>query len=148
MGTAVRRAALTAVLAVSAGVLTASSSASSNSATASAGVVSNTTADEAICTSVPTRLGSDPDRCGFGPRLPLLVISPYTKANSVSSKLTNQASVDTFIENNWLGGQRIGNGSFDVVSNSLTVSGLLNFHVRPNFRPVILNPATGEVVSG
>ena len=64
---------------------------------------SNTTADEAICTSVPTRLGSDPDRCGFGPRLPLLVISPYTKANSVSNKLTNQASVDNFIENNWLG---------------------------------------------
>ena len=109
---------------------------------------SNTTADKAVCTPVPTRLGSDPDRCGFGPRLPLLVISPYTKANSVTSKLTNQASVVNFIENNWLHGQRIGNGSFDTVSNSLTGSGLLNFHTRPNFRPVILNPTTGEVVSG
>ncbi|MBV9823720.1 MAG: alkaline phosphatase family protein [Actinobacteria bacterium] len=109
---------------------------------------SNTTADEAVCTSTPTRLGGDPDRCGFGPRLPLLVISPYTRANSVSGKLTNQASVINFIENNWLRGERIGNGSFDVVSNSLTGSSLLNFSVRPHFRPVILNPTTGEVVSG
>ena len=108
---------------------------------------SNTTADTAVCTPAPTRLGSDPDRCGYGPRLPLLVISPYTKANSVTSNLTNQASVVNFIENNWLHGQRIGNGSFDTVSGSLTGSGLLNFHTRPNFRPVILNPTTGEVVS-
>jgi phospholipase C len=109
---------------------------------------SDTTADKAVCTPVPTRLGSDPDRCGFGPRLPLLVISPYTKANSVTSKLTNQASVVSFIENNWLGGKRIGNGSFDTISTSLTGAGLLNFHTRPNFRPLILNPTTGEVVSG
>jgi phospholipase C len=107
---------------------------------------SNTTADEAVCTAVPEKLNSYPDRCGFGPRLPLLVISPYTRANSVSNKLTNQASVISFIENNWLDGKRIGNGSYDEVSNS--VGSLLNFHSRPNYRPVILNPTTGEVVSG
>ncbi len=54
-----------------------------------------------------------------------------------------------FIEDNWLGGERLGDGSFDAISGSLYAKGgVLNFHVRPNFRPVILNPITGEVVSG
>ena len=52
-------------------------------------------------------------------------------------------------EDNWLRGQRIRGGSFDAISGSLDgKGGLLNFHTRPNFRPVILNPETGEVVSG
>ena len=59
-------------------------------------------------------------RCGFGPRLPFLVISPYAKANFVDHSVTNQASVITFIEDNWLGGERIGGGSFDASSNSIT----------------------------
>ena len=29
-----------------------------------------------MCTGTPARLGGYPDRCGYGPRLPLLVISP------------------------------------------------------------------------
>ena len=37
---------------------------------------SNTAADRAVCNTVPTTLGSYQYRCGFGPRLPLLVISP------------------------------------------------------------------------
>ena len=79
----------------------------------------------------------------------MLVISPWTRTNSVSSKLTNTVSVTRFIEDNWLRGKRIGDGSFDAISGSLVGrGGLLNFRTRPNFRPVILNPATGEVVSG
>ena len=109
---------------------------------------SNTSADAAICTPVPTVLGSYPDRCGYGPRLPLLVISPWTKQNYVSSKVTDQSSVVKFIEDNWLGGQRIGNGSFDAIAGSLDAKGgVLNFKVKPHFQPVILNPTTGEVVS-
>ena len=110
---------------------------------------SDTPADAAICSPVPTTLGSFQYRCGFGPRLPLLVISPYTRANYVSDKLTDQASVINFIEDNWLGGKRIGNGSFDAISGSLYgPGGLLDFFTAPHFRPVILNPTTGEVVSG
>jgi phospholipase C len=108
---------------------------------------SDTAADEAICTSVAAKLGNTPDRCGFGPRLPLVVISPYTRENYVSSNLTDQASVTNFIEDNWLGGQRLPNGSYDAISGSLDApGGVLDFHTKPHFNPVILNPTTGEIV--
>jgi phospholipase C len=109
---------------------------------------SNTAADAASCTTAAITLGEGPDRCGYGPRLPLVVISPYTQQNYVSSNLTDQASVTKFIEDNWLGGRRIGNGSYDASSGSLDArGGVLDFRTRPHFRPVILNPTTGEVLS-
>ena len=49
-------------------------------------------------------------RCGYGPRLPLLVISPFAKQNYVDHTMTDQSSILRFIEDNWLGGQRIGKG--------------------------------------
>jgi phospholipase C len=104
--------------------------------------------DTPMCMSTPVRLGAAQDRCGYGPRLPLLVISPYTRTNYVSHNLTDQSSVIRFIEGNWSLG-RIGYGSFDVVAGSLDgPGGLLDFHVRPHDTPVLLDPATGEVVSG
>jgi phospholipase C len=110
---------------------------------------SDTSADEQICNTVPMTLGTFDTRCGYGPRLPLLVISPYTRDNYVSNNLTDQASIIRFIEDNWLGGQRIGGGSFDEISGSLYAKGgVLNFRVKPNFTRVILNPTTGAVVSG
>ena len=39
-----------------------------------------------------------PDRCGYGPRQPLLVISPYAKANFVDHSVTDQSSILQFIE--------------------------------------------------
>ena len=94
-------------------------------------------------------LGSFPDRCGFSQRLPMLVISPWTRQNYVSGKLTNTSSITRFIEDNWLHGQRIGGGSYDAISGRLYGNGgLLDFFTRPHFRPVILDPNTGEVVSG
>jgi phospholipase C len=110
---------------------------------------SNTSLDAAICTSAPMTLGSFPDRCGYSQRLPMLMISPWTRANYVSDKLTNTSSVTRFIEDNWLRGKRIGGGSYDAVSGHLAApGGLLDFFTVPNFRPVILDPATGEVVKG
>ena len=47
-------------------------------------------------------------RCGYGPRIPLMVISPWAKANFVDHTLTDQTSIIRFIEDNWLRGQRIG----------------------------------------
>jgi phospholipase C len=106
------------------------------------------TTDQVVCTNTPTRLGSINDRCGYGPRLPLVVISPYTKSNYVSHNVTDQSSVTSFIENNWLHGQRIGNGSYDKIAGNLAGrGGVLDFRVRPNFKPLILNPTTGAVVS-
>jgi phospholipase C len=108
---------------------------------------SSTAADAAVCDTAAITLGDTPDRCGYGPRLPLVVISPYTRENYVSDNLTNQASVVSFIEDNWLHGQRIGNGSYDASSGSLDApGGVLDFHTRPHFNPVILNPTTGEIV--
>src|SRR2546425_748082 len=41
--------------------------------------------------------GAYQGRCGFGPRLPLLVISPYARINYVDHTLTDQSSVVRFI---------------------------------------------------
>jgi phospholipase C len=108
---------------------------------------SNTAADTAICSSAPMTLGSYTDRCGYGQRLPMLVISPWTRQNYVSNELTNTSSIPAFIEDNWLHGERLGNGSYDAISGRLDgPGGLLDFHTRPHYNPVILNPTTGEIV--
>jgi phospholipase C len=101
------------------------------------------TLDQPICSSAPIRLGSNPVRCGYSQRLPMLVISPWAKANYVSHKQTDTTSVLGFIENNWLGGQRIGGGSFDAISGSL--NRVFQFFA-PRLNPVILDPTTGAVV--
>lgn len=76
-------------------------------------------------------------RCGYGPRLPLLVISPYARPNFVDHSLTDQTSILRFIEDNWLGGQRLGAGSFDAIAGSL--ENMLNFIQTPN-PTLLLNP--------
>ncbi len=62
-----------------------------------------TSADEvngqALCGSKNT--GGIGGRCGYGPRLPLLVISPFAKANFVDHTITDQSSILRFIEDNW-----------------------------------------------
>jgi phospholipase C len=65
-----------------------------------------------------TPMGGYEDRCGYGPRQPLLVISPYAKSNFVDHTVTDQTSVLRFIEDNWQTG-RIGNGSFDAKAGTL-----------------------------
>src|SRR5262249_28108962 len=40
-------------------------------------------------------------RCGYGPRQPFLVVSPWAKQNFVDHTLTDQSSVLRFIEDNW-----------------------------------------------
>jgi len=93
-------------------------------------------------------VGTTNGRCGYSQRLPMVVISPYTRQNYVSSDLTNIASVVKFIEDNWLNGESI-KGSFDKSSGSLYAKGgLLDFNVAPHLTPLILNPTTGAVVSG
>jgi phospholipase C len=106
------------------------------------------TQDAAICSSVAVSIGSANDRCGYSQRLPLVVISPYTRQNYVSSNLTDTSSVVKFIEGNWLHGKSIP-GSFDSTAGSLAGrGGVLDFNVRPHFTPLILNPTTGAVVKG
>ncbi len=84
-------------------------------------------------------------RCGYGPRQPLLVISPWAKHNFVDHSVTDQTSVLRFIEDNWLGGQRIGSGSFDAIANS--ISSMFNFQQVISNDLFILNENTGEPVN-
>ena len=88
-------------------------------------------------------LGGFQDRCGYGQRLPFLLISPFARTNYVSGTLADQTSIMAFIENNWLGGERIGNGSFDALAGN--VKGMFDFH-QSAAPKLILNPATGEPV--
>ena len=82
-------------------------------------------------------------RCGYGPRLPFIVVSPFAKGNYVDSTLTDQSSVPAFIEDNW-GLPRIGNGSFDSFAGPIT--GMFDFKHARNIQ-LILDPSTGSVVS-
>jgi phospholipase C len=85
-----------------------------------------------------------PDRCGYGPRQPLLVISPYAKQNFVDNTLTDQSSILRFIEDNW-GLGRIGDQSFDEKAG--TLQSMFDFGRHAARAPrVFLDPATGEVL--
>ncbi len=80
-------------------------------------------------------------RCGYGPRLPLLVISPWARENFVDHTRTDQTSILKFIEDNWSLGQ-IGNDSYDAVAGSLL--NMFDFS-HPHGRKLILVPQTGEI---
>ena len=80
-------------------------------------------------------------RCGYGPRLPMLVISPWAKANFADSTLTDQSSIIRFIEDNWSLG-RIGGGSYDALAGPLT--NMFDFQSGGKNPPLMLNPITGE----
>ena len=80
------------------------------------------------------------DRCGYGARLPLLLISPYAKVNYVDHSITDQASILRFIEDNWQLG-RIGDQSFDSKAGSLL--NMFNFTTSHSAKKLFLNPSTG-----
>jgi len=88
-------------------------------------------------------------RCGYGPRQPLLAISPWAKQNFVDHSVTDQTSVLRFIEDNWLGGQRIEQGSFDAFASTITqMFDFKNGGAGGNGNKSILDPSTGEPTQG
>jgi phospholipase C len=91
-------------------------------------------------TANPHALG----RCGYGPRQPLLVVSPWARKNFVDHSITDQSSVLRFIEDNWLNGERIGQGSFDTIANS--ISQMFDFKQGDDDQGnlVFFDPNTGE----
>jgi phospholipase C len=94
----------------------------------------------------PSETPNAQGRCGYGPRLVFLVVSPWAKRNYVSHTIIDQSSVVKFIEDNWLGGQRLGGGSADAIAGS--IDDMFDFS-QPTFRPdvLFLNPSTGEPVN-
>ena len=86
-----------------------------------------------------TPLAGQNGRCGYGPRLPLLVISPWAKRGAVDNTLTDFSSIDKFVEDNW-GLPRIP-GSFDSIAGSL--NSMFDFH-GPGNPKLFLDPVTGQ----
>ena len=89
-------------------------------------------------------------RCGYGTRIPFVVISPYAKKNYIDHTLLDQSSVIRFIEDNWLGGERVQpGGSFDTIAGS--IEGMFTFaattpnavHDQAEQKKLVLDPNTG-----
>jgi phospholipase C len=99
----------------------------------------------------PFPLAGEQGRCGLGPRLPLLVVSPFAKRDAVDHNLSDQSSMINFVEYNW--GLPAIPGSFDQALAGRDASegvpfdlaGLLEFGAKANGK-LYLNPVTGEKV--
>ncbi len=99
----------------------------------------------------PTPLAGEQGRCGFGPRLPLLVISPYAKKNDVDHNLSDQASMINFVEYNWglpgIPGSAdqvlAANGKDASEGIPFDLAGMFEFEGKKNGK-LFLNPTTGQ----
>jgi phospholipase C len=94
-----------------------------------------------------TPAGGLAGRCGYGPRQPLLVISPYAKQNYVDHQITDQSSVIRFIEDNFLDSARIGDGSTDARAGQLNNMFDFTQTLSGNDNALLLNETTGKPVS-
>ena len=79
-------------------------------------------------------------RCGYGPRLPFILVSPYAKVNYVDHTLIDQTSILRFVEDNWLHGKRIA-GSFDALAGPL--DNMLNLKGKQRASVLVLDESTG-----
>jgi len=84
-------------------------------------------------------------RCGPGTRIPFLVISPWAKSNYVDHAFIDQSSVTRFIEDNWLGGERLGGGAFDASAGDMR--GLFDFDGHGALPVLYLDPQQGTPLS-
>ena len=104
---------------------------------------------QGVCGQGAPPLGVE-DRCGYGPRIPLLVISPYAKSNYVDNTLASQTSIVTFIEHNWNLAKEtpglLGPSSYDTMAGSIMNMFNFNQPPLPGMGQLFLNPSTGEVV--
>jgi phospholipase C len=108
--------------------------------------------------SAPSQpLGGQQGRCGFGPRQPFLLVSPWARTNAVDHNLSDLASVPNFVEYNWHLPAIA--GSFDQALASVDrkehaqfdIAGLFDFGRGGNgdrhsaLGPVQLDPVSGQV---
>ncbi|HEX3865869.1 MAG TPA: alkaline phosphatase family protein, partial [Gemmatimonadaceae bacterium] len=83
-------------------------------------------------------------RCGPGTRQPFIVVSPWARANYVDHAQTIQSSIIRFIEDNWLGGARLGGGSFDETAGS--IAGMFDFKGPRRTPPLFLDAELGTIL--
>ena len=84
------------------------------------------------------------DRCGYGPRLPFLVISPYAKVNYVDHSVIDQTSIIKFIEDNW-NLDKIGDQSFDEKAGFIL--NMFNFSQGHSADKLFLDPTNGTTIT-
>jgi len=90
------------------------------------------------------------DRCGFGVRMPFLLISPYAKQNYVDHSLNDTTSILRFIEYNWSLGTIPDLQSFDKLTSG-SILGMLDFddeHHGHDNREIFLDQSTGVRIGG
>ena len=117
------------------------------------GVCNSTTFQQGLAvrtTALPGAGSTKPvlGRCGYGTRIPLMVISPFAKKNFIDHTLTDQTSVLRFIEDNWLSGQRIQDGaSFDTIAGP--IDNMFDFTAKAAAaeRTLPLDEKTGTVLA-
>ena len=91
-------------------------------------------------------LGGANDRCGPGPRLPMVVISAYAKENYISHVQTDQSSIIKFVLQNWnLGGIPTTLGQQSFVNIAGSINDMFDFTNHGNTPKICLN-AAGQVV--
>jgi phospholipase C len=90
--------------------------------------------DTTMCSTGPKAAGGYADRCGPSQRLPMVVVSPYSKRNAIDHTQVEQTSITRFIEDNWKLG-RIGDASFDARAGS--IQSMFDFR-HPQERRVLL----------
>jgi phospholipase C len=101
-------------------------------------------------TSAP--LAGEQGRCGFGPRMPLVVISPFARRNYVDHDLSDQSSTINFVEYNW--GLPGISGSFDQALAKTNkaehvpfdLAGMFDFDQHRSNPALPLSPLTGQPV--
>ncbi len=126
-----------------------------NSGTSSTGSACGTAGSGNALSGGP--LGGFADRCGPGPRLPLLVVSPWAKQNYIDHSFTDQTSILKFIQENW-GTGGLGKGAFESLSGLRQDSsqagegtgdlmGMFNFDpAAPRAPATLIDDQTGQVV--
>ena len=94
------------------------------------------------------KAGAYLDRCGYGPRQPLMAISPFSRRNFVDHTISDISSTLRFIEDNW-GLGRIGDQSADAQAGSLV--SMFDFSRSGDGQSdslLILDPSTGQPAGG
>jgi phospholipase C len=135
------------------GVQNGSASPADNLTNTNTGKITNLNPTSGQCgtaSDASSALAGEQGRCGFGPRLPMLAISPCSKADDVDHNLSDQASIINFIEYNWsLPGIP---GSFDQALAKtdkaegvpFDLAGMFDFS-KCNQQSLPLDPGTGEI---
>ncbi len=98
-----------------------------------------------------TPLAGEQGRCGFGPRLPMLVVSPFAKKNDVDHNLSDQASMINFVEYDF-GLPGISGSADQVLADDgkdasegvpFDLAGMFEFEGKKDGK-LLLNPTTGQ----